>query len=219
MKLTHTAIVCTVTRQVASNVLAIPMPVTVVDASRPGPWSQVDDHGLLLRVANGDKPAFTEFARRHMPGMLGLARRYLSGTDAEDIVQEAFTRVWVKAGQWQDRGISPRSWLARIVYNLCMDSFRQRHDEDEQALDLLVSNEAGPEQAFEQAAQQSFVLKALQVLPERQRSAIQLTVYHSMSNRETADVLGVSLDALESLLGRARRTLRAVLQQQEAGSS
>lgn len=214
----HTVIGCMAARQVASNVLTMQVPVSATESSVRGPWSQIDDHGLLLRVASGDKPAFTEFARRHMHGMLGLARRYVSLTEAEDIVQEAFTRVWLKAGQWQDRGISPRSWLARIVYNLCMDSFRQRRDEDAQALDGLSIDEPGPERQVEQAARQAFVLKALQALPERQRSAIHLTVYHSLTNRESAEVLGISIEALESLLSRARRQLRAVLQQQEASS-
>lgn len=190
------------------------------DSALAGPrdaWSGSDDQALLAAAGQGNKPAFTEFARRHLPGMLGFARRYLAISEAEDVVQEAFTRVWLKAGQWQDRGVSPRSWLMRIVYNLCMDSLRRRHDEDEQALAGLVDPAAGPEQLHEQHVAHAQLMQAVSALPERQRSALTLTVYHALSNRETADVLGISIEALESLLSRGRRQLKQVLQAQQGG--
>jgi RNA polymerase sigma-70 factor (ECF subfamily) len=178
-------------------------------------WSGSDDPGLMTALGQGDKQAFTEFARRHMPAMLGFARRYLASSESEDVVQEAFTRVWLKAAQWQDRGVSPRSWLIRIVYNLCIDNLRRRHDENEQALAGLADTAAGPAQQLEQDKAHAQLVQALRTLPERQRSALMLTVYHSLSNRETADVLGISVEALESLLSRGRRRLRLVLQQQQ----
>ncbi|MGD8999481.1 MAG: sigma-70 family RNA polymerase sigma factor [Granulosicoccaceae bacterium] len=195
-----------------------------MSAAKPAPagprdaWSDSDDLGLMTALGQGDKQAFTEFARRHMPGMLGFARRYLASSEAEDVVQEAFTRVWLKAGQWQERGVSPRSWLIRIVYNLCMDTLRRRHDEDEQALAGLADTAAGPAQQHEQDVVHAQLMQALRALPERQRSALTLTVYHALSNRETADVLGISIDALESLLSRGRRHLKDILQQNKVDS-
>lgn len=172
----------------------------------------------MQAIAGANKAAFTELARRHMPMMQGFARRYVSVSDSEDVVQEALTRVWLKACQWQDRGVSPRSWLMRIVYNLCMDSLRGQRSDTEEAGDEMAGPGAVPELAVEQAAQQRQLSVALQALPERQRSAILLSVYQALSNRETAEVLGVSVEALESLLSRGRRQLKAIIKQQQGES-
>jgi len=182
------------------------------------PWSGETDHGLMLRIVEGNKPAFTELARRHMPAMLSFARRYVMRSEAEDIVQEALTRLWLKASQWQDRGSSLRSWLMRIVYNLSMDNLRRQPAQSEQAVEELTSIGHGPEQNYEQGIKQQQLNNAMQDLPERQRSAILLTVYHAMSNREAAEILDVSVDALESLLSRGRRGLKQNISQQRGES-
>jgi len=185
------------------------------------PWSSESDHGLMQRIATGNRSAFTEFARRHMPAMLGFARRYVNTSEAEDITQEALTRIWLKASQWQERGVSPRSWLMRIVYNLCMDALR-RHKrqpvESEMVEDELPCSSGGPEQHYEQTVQQQQLARAMQELPERQRSAILLTTYHGMSQRETAAILEVSVEALESLLSRGRRYLKQHISRQQGES-
>jgi len=182
------------------------------------PWSEETDLGLMPRIVAGNKSAFTELARRHMPGMLSFARRYVQPGEAEDIVQEALTRVWLKAGQWQDRGASPRSWLMRIVYNLSMDSLRRQPKLAEQPSDELIATGNGPEQNYEQDIKQQQLAQAMKALPERQRSAIMLTVYQAMTNREAAEILEVSVDALESLLSRGRRGLKQNISQQRGES-
>jgi RNA polymerase sigma-70 factor (ECF subfamily) len=182
------------------------------------PWSEESDHGLMQRIVSGNKPAFTELARRYMPGMLSFARRYVRPGEAEDIVQEALTRVWLKAAQWQDRGTSARSWMMRIVYNLCMDNLRSQLHESDQCTEALASSCSGPVQQYEQDVRQQQLTRALQALPERQRSAIMLTVYHAMTNSEAAGTLEVSVDALESLLCRGRRGLKENIRQQQGES-
>lgn len=182
------------------------------------PWSQESDPGLMQRIVSGNKPAFTELARRYMPCMLSFARRYVRVSEAEDIVQEALTRVWLKAAQWQDRGNSARSWLMRIVYNLCMDSLRSQVQQSDQNMEELEASSAGPVQQYEEDIRQQQVVIAMQALPERQRSAIMLTVYHAMTNSEAAEILEVSVDALESLLCRGRRSLKENIRQQQGES-
>ena len=212
-----------VTRSMVSRTAVNKRPTTMPAGHKTAviqhsPWSAETDPGLMLRIAAGNKPAFTELARRHMPGMLSFARRYVQRSEAEDIVQEALTRIWLKAGQWQDRGTSPRSWLMRIVYNLSMDSLRRQPKPGEQASDELIATGNGPEQNYEQDIKQQQLAKAMQGLPERQRSAIMLTVYHAMTNREAAEILEVSVDALESLLSRGRRGLKQNICQQRGES-
>ena len=208
MKLKHFVTVSMVNRTAANSRPTTMSAISQTTVAQHSPWSAEADPGLMHRIAMGNKPAFTELARRHMPSMLGFARRYVQLSEAEDIVQEALTRIWLKADQWQDRGSSPRSWLMRIVYNLSMDSLRRQPMLAEQDSNELIATADGPEQNYEENIKQQQLAVAMKALPERQRSAVVLTVYHAMTNREAADVLEVSVDALESLLSRGRRGLK-----------
>ena len=83
------------------------------------------DEALMARVARGDERAFQLLSRRHLPAMLGLARRILGNAgDAEDVAQEAFMRVWTHAPRWQPLA-QFRTWLTRVVVNLCLDRKRR----------------------------------------------------------------------------------------------
>ena len=79
----------------------------------------------MARVARGDERAFQLLSRRHLPAMLGLARRILgNAAEAEDVAQEAFLRVWTHAPRWQPLA-QFRTWLTRVVVNLCLDRKRR----------------------------------------------------------------------------------------------
>src|SRR5437016_14382307 len=83
------------------------------------------DEQLMARVAGGDERAFQLLSRRHLPAMLGLARRILrNSAEAEDVAQEAFMRVWTHAPRWQPVA-QFRTWLTRVVINLCLDRKRR----------------------------------------------------------------------------------------------
>src|SRR5271165_2802050 len=85
----------------------------------------VSDLALMARVARGDQPAYRVLASRHLPAMLGLARRILgNAADAEDVAQEAMLRVWIHAPRWQPLALF-RTWLTRVVVNLCLDRKRR----------------------------------------------------------------------------------------------
>ena len=85
------------------------------------------DHDLMARVARGDQLAFRLLSRRHARAALALARRIV-GNDAiaEELVQEAFLRVWVNAPRWRPQAAF-RTWLYRIVINLCLNETRRPH--------------------------------------------------------------------------------------------
>ena len=179
----------------------------------------MNDQQLMAHIAQGDKAAFTEFVSHYLNKMVDFACRYVSRrADAEDIVQEAFERVWRKASSWQDKDVPPRSWLYRIVYNLCMDELRKNRNTASIADDIEPGTTATPEEGLHQEVQQRKLQMALQSLPERQRTALVLCAYHGLSNREAAAILAVSVDALESLLARGRRTLRERLLEAEGKS-
>ncbi len=163
----------------------------------------------MMAVAKGDKDAFTEIVTRHLAPLIHFALRYVGRRpDAEDVAQEAFIRLWNNAPNWEEKGFSLRSWIYRITYNLCIDELRKRKPVT--SVDDEVSLTAGeqPDENLYRNQQQQKVAAALNELPERQRTALVLCVYQGLSNLDAAAVMDISVDALESLLSRARRALR-----------
>ena len=186
---------------------------------------------LVRRVADGDRRAFRELAERHGPALGRYIGRMLGGTaDVEDIRQETLLRLWTQAERWRPEVAALSTWLHRIAHNLCIDHLRKASrlvsdDEASARFDgevperrepALVSGHdvaqpADPDQALGQLRLGDQLRDALACIPERQRSALILCHYQGISNRDAAEVLDVSVDALESLLARARRKLRQLL--------
>jgi RNA polymerase sigma-70 factor (ECF subfamily) len=171
------------------------------------------DAELVARVARGDRDAAQSLMRRHLPKMLGLARRMLGDpTEAEDAVQEAFMRLWTHADRWQPGQAKFETWLYRVTLNKCFDRLRRRPVAPLDAALEVPDPAPGPQSALESAALSRQIEDALRALPERQRAAIQLCHYQECGNIEAAEILDSSVEALESLLSRGRRTLRLRLQ-------
>ena len=181
--------------------------------------TKIDDAVLMGKIAAGDKSAYTEFLTRHLSAIVDFASRYLGRrVDAEDVAQEAFIRVWSKAANWREQGPSPRSWLFRITYHLCIDELRRRRPEA--ALEDLgdpTDPGATPEDKLLGQARIGQLAEAFRALPERQSTAIALCAYHGLSNKEAAATLDISIEALESLLSRGRRRLRELLRLDSKG--
>ena len=176
------------------------------------PWANADDKQLMETIAQGNQAAFTEFVSRYLDKMIGFALGHMGRkADAEDVAQEAFIRVWQKAASWRDMSIPPHYWLYRITYNLCIDKIRKRKPEtsiEEIHHPVGMDN---PDDDLMQSEQMQKIQQALQTLPERQRSAIIFCAYHGFSNKDAAKILETSVEALESLLARARRSLKKLL--------
>ena len=171
-----------------------------------------DEAGLVVRAAAGDVAAFRTLSERHLGTVAAIARRMLKDdAEAEDLAQETFLRLW-RSGATLDIGpAGVRPWLRRVVSNLCIDRVRGRAR-------LTVTDEV-PEVAdpprqltrLEDDEMKRRVDTALKALPERQRLALTLFHYEGMSQIEVGAVMGISDEAVESLLGRARRQLKADL--------
>ena len=171
------------------------------------------DAELVARVARGDRDAAQSLMRRHLPKMLGLARRMLGDpTEAEDAIQETFMRLWTHADRWQPGQAKFETWLYRVTLNKCFDRLRRRPVAPLDAALEVPDPAPGPQSGLECADLSRQIEDALRALPERQRAAIQLCHYQECGNIEAAEILGISVEALESLLSRGRRTLRARLQ-------
>jgi RNA polymerase sigma-70 factor (ECF subfamily) len=194
-----------------------------VSARRIGPVSQdparagreteaPDDGALLAGTANHDALAFRELVERHLPSLLGVARRMLKDdAEAEDVAQEALLRLWRSAGTLTLGPAGARPWLRRVVSNMCIDRIRavKRTDVTDEAPDQEV--DAEQLKGLLDGELSTRVDAALKAIPERQRLALTLFHYEGLSQVEVGEVLGVSDEAVESLLSRARRTMRELL--------
>lgn len=170
------------------------------------------DAELLLRIARGDQLAIRQLVARKLPRILALGMRMLNNhSEAEDVAQETFVRVWKQAESWQSGVAKFDTWLHRVAINLCYDRLRVRENYSKDDAPELIDTALIPEQHLDKSQQGNLITAALAVLPNRQREALVLQYYQEFSNIEAADLMGVSLDALESLLSRARRNMRALL--------
>jgi RNA polymerase sigma-70 factor, ECF subfamily len=180
--------------------------------SRSGPDESDEETDLLARVAAGDQQALRGLLDRHLPTVLAIARRMLKDdAEAEDVAQEAMLRLWRNAAALELGPGGVRPWLRRVASNLCIDRVRARRNTT--VMDE-VPEEVEPAGQFRALAERelgSRVDAALKALPERQRLAITLFHYEGMSQVEVGGVLGISDEAVESLLARARRALKAEL--------
>jgi RNA polymerase sigma-70 factor (ECF subfamily) len=170
------------------------------------------DDGLIQRVAGGDPAAVQALIARKLPRILALANRMLGdGGEAEDVAQEVFLRIWRHAGRWRPGAARFDTWMHRVALNLCYDRLRRRRERPMAQPPDQVDPGPGPGQGLEARQLGQKVQAALQSLPRRQREAIVLCHYQDLTNIQAAAAMQVSIEALESLLSRGRRALRAAL--------
>jgi RNA polymerase sigma factor (sigma-70 family) len=170
------------------------------------------DEALLARVAEGDAAAVRALVGRKLPRLMSLGQRMLGdAAEAEDVAQEAFLRVWKQAPRWRPGRAKFDTWLHRVALNLCYDRLRRRREIVTDQPPEQADPGPAPDRGLEARDTSARVSRALGALPDRQREAIVLCHYQELGNIEAAAVMGVSVEALESLLGRGRRALRATL--------
>lgn len=171
-----------------------------------------DDDTLMARVAARDADAFRALVEKHAGKAHRIGWRMLGdAVEAEDVAQEAMLKLWEQADKWQAGGAGVGAWLNRVATNLCLDRLRRQR---------FTSEEEAPDRADESPLADALIdadrmrdrsLKAVHALPDRQRAAIILTYYEDCSNTAAAGILDMNIKAFESLLLRARQTLKAAL--------
>lgn len=180
-------------------------------ARMPAPDDQSDED-LLRRYAGGDAMAARILMARLAPPILRLARRLLNDpAEAEDVTQEAMLRLWQIAPDWREGEAQPATWLYRVAFNLATDRLRKRRGV---ALDSVDEPEHPAPAVLDAmiAADRARALEmALATLPERQRVAVVLRHIDGCANPEIAGVLGVGVEAVESLIARGKRRLTVLL--------
>lgn len=181
------------------------------------------DNELMKRVAKGDDEAFKLLFERHNRLAWSVIYRQLGNVAAsEDLVQEAFLRVYRAAPKYEPSA-KFSTWLYTVVTNLCLNYKRDRardrlrlvgSEEDEQgnALEQLAAVEPDEHEQDDRQKRTQAVKDAIAGLPENQRMALILSRYEEKSYEEVAEILGVTVAAVKSLTSRARTTLKEKLQ-------
>ncbi|QUS34794.1 RNA polymerase sigma factor [Falsirhodobacter algicola] len=173
----------------------------------------IPDEALLVLYANGDAAAARSLTLRMVPRVLSYATRMLSDrAEAEDVAQEAMLRLWRIAPDWRQGEAKVSTWLYRVTTNLCTDRLRRRRrgvaldeapeTEDESPSVLADMMESDRMQALD---------AALARLPERQRQAVILRHIDGLANAQIGEIMGVRVEAVESLTARGKRGLAALL--------
>jgi RNA polymerase sigma-70 factor (ECF subfamily) len=170
------------------------------------------DAELVARAGRGDRAAAEELMGRHLPKLLTLARRMLPGqAEAEDAVQDAFLKAWTHAARWQPGKAKFETWLYRVTLNACYDRLRRKKPLGLDAAMEVPDDAPPPDTGLDRDRLTAEIEAALAALPERQKAAILLCHFKDCGNIEAAEIMGLSVEALESLLARGRRTLRGRL--------
>jgi RNA polymerase sigma-70 factor (ECF subfamily) len=169
------------------------------------------DTSLMIRAAQGDVTAFEELVRRNQAMAWALAWRCLSdSSEAHDVVQDAFLKIYRAASRYKPTA-KFQTYLTRVVTRLCLDREAKKRPQYMDLLPPVADSLHGPEALVIDAELRDAVQECLARLPANQRIAITLRQYEGMSYGEIADVLKLSPKAVDSLLQRARGSLRGCL--------
>ncbi|MEM9705091.1 MAG: RNA polymerase sigma factor [Pseudomonadota bacterium] len=174
------------------------------------------DEALVARAGAGDRLAAGELIVRHTDKIMASCYRMLGDrSSAEDATQETFLRLWRHASRWRPQGAKFETWLYRIAMNICLDRLRKKKREaPEEAAPEQIDTGLRADEAMAVDDTRRIVEEAIAELPERQRLVITLRHYQELPQREAAEIMGISEQAVESLLARARRSLREKLMPQ-----
>ena len=171
----------------------------------------VPDETLVAALARRDQRALAQLVQRHGGWAARFAERMTGNAQtAEDVVQNAFLRLWNSAERWEGRSRFT-TWFYRVLHNLAVDELRRRRSGHEELDEALEDPAPAPPDVLERDRRDARVRAALDRLPGRQRAALVLRHYEDCSQGEAAEILGISEGALESLLSRARAALREQL--------
>ena len=186
----------------------------------------IEDEKLMVETAQGDEYAFELLVKRHQGRVLNLIFRFIGNrTQAGDLAQEVFIRVWQAAPRYKPQA-KFTTWIYRVTTNLCLNELKslgrkklfftgspaevgrisneETTDVSPSAEDLLLAEERSRQ-----------ISLALQNLPENQRMALILKRYDNLSYQEIANIMDCSVSSVESLLVRAKKNLQEKLKYSE----
>jgi RNA polymerase sigma-70 factor (ECF subfamily) len=182
------------------------------------------DEALITAIAKKDHDAFRVLIERYQGKVLGSIYRYVGNRNiAEDLAQDIFIKVYKSAGRYQPKA-KFSTWLFKLVVNHCINYQRHLKKDpfgklkyieeplgDSDYITASVLENKDPETILSQKERITFLRKAINSLPERQKMAVILQRFEGLSYAEIGEIMGCSVKAVESLLQRAMVTLKESL--------
>ena len=170
----------------------------------------------MRQVSRGDRDAFAALVEIHTPALERFAMRMLLERQrAEEVLQETLMKAWREAARYDPEKARLSTWLHQIAHNICIDILRRQRREQPltENADTIIGSDESPESLAQTRETRQQVTAAIGALSQRHRTALILTYYQSLPNRDVAQIMGISVRALESLLVRARRELKTILEE------
>jgi len=187
----------------------IPAKVSVPFAAAP---ESVSDEELLERMREDDADAYRVLVERHMDRAYAVALRVVRNqADAEDVAQDVLVKTWTNRQAWQAGRARFSTWLYRVIINRCIDLKRAPSGETLEDVPEPMDESDDAVATIHRQEMSLMIETALGHLPTQQRVAVVLSYYEDRTNSEVAEIMGTSIDAVESLLKRGRQRLRELL--------
>jgi RNA polymerase sigma-70 factor (ECF subfamily) len=188
-----------------------------LEQSRIGSSRDLSDETLLERCRTGDHAAFTALVDRYKDRVYWLVRRMVGETDAEDLTQEVFIRVYEAVPGFRGRS-SFKTWIYRIAHNLCLSELRKRgvragsvslEEEGEEGVHrMLPPGRPGLPREIERRDISGLVRRLIEKLPVPYRTALTMYYLQQLKYEEIADITGTPLGTVKTHIRRARMRLR-----------
>lgn len=176
-------------------------------------FEQMPDESLCDFIKGGNDKAFETLVTRHHRRFYQMAYRWLlNREDAEDMVQQAFVKLWSGQARWKSgRKARFTTWFYTILYHQSIDLLRRRAGRFVELHEASAIAPDNPEHELAEAKAQQKLHMALSGLPDKQRIAVQLFYFEQLRQKDIAAIMGLNVKALESQLTRAKQNLRAAL--------
>lgn len=173
-----------------------------------------DDHKLLKAIAKGDRKAFQQLYELFSEKVYNTSLSYAQNEqDAEEITQDVFTRIFRNAAIFKGEA-TVSTWIYRITINTSLNHIkrRKRFSFLKFGAESIQSDFEHPGVLLENKENAKVLFKVINTLPESQKTAFILSFIEDLPRQEVADIMEISLKAVESLLQRAKRNLRKKLE-------
>ncbi|MGI8730882.1 MAG: sigma-70 family RNA polymerase sigma factor [Solirubrobacteraceae bacterium] len=187
-----------------AGALRAPAALNRISVTAPLLRLRTDDQ-LVVIFRSGNDAAFNVIHDRYRQRLFAYSRQMLGGSrqDAEDALQDVFLRAYSSL-RAHDRPLSLRAWLYRVAHNRCIDQLRKPAPHAVDLFDTSRKPLRDPMDEVERREDLRRLIADVRRLPDQQRSALLMREIDGLSYAELADALGISLQAVKSLLVRAR---------------
>jgi len=180
----------------------------------------MDYADLLLRSAAKDQQAFKALYDGSSSLLFSVLMRFLQDRAlAEDVLQEAFLKIWEKADSYSPEKSAAMTWMSTIARNAARDKLRAmkvRHyqQESSEPLEVLYSDDASPEKQMMVMNDLAAVEQILQKMGDLQRKCMILSCYQGYTHSEVADKMGMPLGTIKSWVRRGKDQMAGLVLQE-----